>query len=1436
MRWIVLFVCLAASFVTSAMAGTPPEVCGQLFVGGFEDGAAQPPTSDAGPDQLALRGAQVNLDGSASSGSGPLGYCWEIIGQPDGSQAAISDALAVAPSFVADQPGDYLLRLTTFEGMLAGASDLLFVSTRGVDADVEPSEGEQLVSADYALTMDVAAGALAVTTTVGIEVLSEDQIPQVLTQAGATEVYQFSPSGQDFSSPVDLAWRQPRQSEITPRVLLHESDGTVEVVDSVHQVDPGGEIVQGQVEHFSRITPIPIPFLRLTADPFVVAGVGQRFSINYSGNAAGGPDGFGVSTSRQGAYAIAPVIIGPTTLPAVVEDLRYDEDLNLELPAMPSDGAVFSGRCAGPGYVRIAVEVSYSREILGIIVTPVPTGPDPVMRLATSVLCLGHPSAPLARDDQINIGFALPPITHRITVLGNDFDPGGVLDPTTVEIVVPPRFGSAVPQPDGSVLFTTNRLRLVERFSYRVRDTDGLYSNVAEVVLTRFAFINASPNAVDDSFSVTTDQLSVLDVLGNDTDSDGLLDPATVTVVSAPNNGSVQVQVDGSVAYTSNAGFVGADSFSYRVDDDVGSQSNTATVTIDVQSIAPPPSTLPDSAQTDVDMAVDIDVLLNDSGVDPSTLEARGLAAAQVTVIQGASGNPVMRYVPLPGVTGSAEFQYRVANAQNLFSADTRVTVNITNPNNLPPVAVDDQATVARDSMVDIFVTMNDFDPDEPLLLIGTEAVVQSPLNGTASSAAAGAGAIRYTPNPGFFGVDLFTYTLADIQGAISNEATVTVTVLDQTQTAPIAVDDPLFISPNSSIRFLPLINDQRFDGNLLLDGMNIVQQPSAGSAVAMSDGSIVYTPNAGFIGIDAFTYTVMDDVGSVSNAATVTIDVGPFVGDADFIFDNITAAEVNFFGIFGNQFQDQGTGGFFGFFHGDQSFNQNSITQIGDHTWLFKVPSTSEPAAAMVYRMDTDLQSGVATFNPATKFYGITGFAPGPLFPVSGGSFSVAPQTSGLVGQVGPQASGPVLQVSPPPPVMDANGDPTVIQSFDGLGSVFGAPDGSFSHLLMRFVANQPNVGLLTRIPASEMNLMGGIRQRELLDAQTRQMLAYRGIFPSQNVAIVFYNMVDNDTAFSGSTQRTVQQGAGRGVSFAARQLGEITPACLNVRVNTLCQGGPMEVLLAANSNGDVTVHSTFDGSFLYKLLGDGAPNFGISSGWEIAQDPRTNCLLFTDASDNDVVRYDTDGNTVTSSFINTAGGSGGTDLRGPRSLAFGDGLVYVVDHFGGRVVRFDALTGDFVDEAVTAAGRPNGILVERDGDIILTDGSFSSGNDQVFLYPADGSARRPLIGVGLGTPYQLSRLFDGNYAVANFGGNQIQVFNDGAPNLAAVTIGTGPNGNYNPSGMQPLGNGNWLVSARNGGGVAEVDPSNPSAGFVQTFFAGSSFRSITRACIPDS
>lgn len=128
--------------------------------------------------------------------------------------------------------------------------------------------------------------------------------------------------------------------------------------------------------------------------------------------------------------------------------------------------------------------------------------------------------------------------------------------------------------------------------------TDGAAnSNSATVTVTVTAAINDAPVAVRDTFNLSLGSGSVLlDLIGNDYDPDGSIDPATtcVRLGNYPNNcsnanpkstrrsGSVVNNYDGTVLYNPPAGFVGADSFNYRVKDDAGADSNSARVRINI--------------------------------------------------------------------------------------------------------------------------------------------------------------------------------------------------------------------------------------------------------------------------------------------------------------------------------------------------------------------------------------------------------------------------------------------------------------------------------------------------------------------------------------------------------------------------------------------------------------------------------------------------------------------------------------------------------------------------------------------------------------------------------------------------------------------------------------------------------------------------------------
>jgi ELWxxDGT repeat protein len=105
-----------------------------------------------------------------------------------------------------------------------------------------------------------------------------------------------------------------------------------------------------------------------------------------------------------------------------------------------------------------------------------------------------------------------------------------------------------------------------------------------------FALTNNAPTAVADTASSTDDAAVTVDVLANDTDSDGTLDTGSIQIGTNAAHG-IAVVVSGAVVYTPSNGFAGTDTFTYTVVDNQGAVSAPATVTITVTApaSAPPP-------------------------------------------------------------------------------------------------------------------------------------------------------------------------------------------------------------------------------------------------------------------------------------------------------------------------------------------------------------------------------------------------------------------------------------------------------------------------------------------------------------------------------------------------------------------------------------------------------------------------------------------------------------------------------------------------------------------------------------------------------------------------------------------------------------------------------------------------------------------------------
>jgi subtilisin len=214
-------------------------------------------------------------------------------------------------------------------------------------------------------------------------------------------------------------------------------------------------------------------------------------------------------------------------------------------------------------------------------------------------------------------------------------------------------------------------------------------------------------------------------------------------------------------------------------------------------------------------------------------------------------GTPILpsdpRYAPY--------FGCGVVNAQNAVLGPNP-------PANQPPVANPDTASTLQDTAVNVAVLANDTDPDGDTLSL---ASVGNAAHGATS--ANPDGTIHYVPASGFSGSDAFSYVVSDGHGGTATgDVSVTVTHVNR---PPVAANDSATTAAGSAITISVLANDSDPDGDPLSVGS--VSVPAHGTAVA--NGTVTYTPSAGYSGSDAFGYTASDG-SAASNIATVSITV----------------------------------------------------------------------------------------------------------------------------------------------------------------------------------------------------------------------------------------------------------------------------------------------------------------------------------------------------------------------------------------------------------------------------------------------------------------------------------------------------------------------------------------------------------------------------------
>lgn len=129
---------------------------------------------------------------------------------------------------------------------------------------------------------------------------------------------------------------------------------------------------------------------------------------------------------------------------------------------------------------------------------------------------------------------------------------------------------------------------------------------------------------------------------------------------------------------------------------------------------------------------------------------------------------------------------------------------------------------------------------------------------------------IEYETNSPTILNDVFAWTVCDTNGNCAQAAVYTMV---ECITGPSTVADADCVACNSSVTIDVLSNDTS-SGPIDVNTVEIDVDPTNGTVDVNSDGTITYTPNSGFEGIDTFDYTVADTLGERSAAATVTVTV----------------------------------------------------------------------------------------------------------------------------------------------------------------------------------------------------------------------------------------------------------------------------------------------------------------------------------------------------------------------------------------------------------------------------------------------------------------------------------------------------------------------------------------------------------------------------------
>jgi VCBS repeat-containing protein len=350
--------------------------------------------------------------------------------------------------------------------------------------------------------------------------------------------------------------------------------------------------------------------------------------------------------------------------------------------------------------------------------------------------------------------------------------------PAAVSIESQPAHGSATLSGTKVVYTPAPNYSGSDTFKYKLTDTVGhAATGTVDVTVTP---VNDAPTASGGSTrSATEDTVFTGSLNASDVDPG---DTLTYSVVTGTTNGLLSLNAStGAFTYTPVANYNGPDSFTFKATDNHGVTSNTASVSIAVAAVNDLPTisaindvtTPEDTATSTLSFTVgDIETAAGSLTLSHSSSNTTVVPDSDVNIAFGGTGaNRNVTVTPAANANGGPVTITVTATDGDGGTITETFDVTVTAVNDTP-VASNASPSTAEDTPLVSAVTAADADAGDTLTYGVVAGVAHGTLNLNTST-----GAFTYTPAANHNGPDSFTFRATDSQNAVSNTATVSITV-----------------------------------------------------------------------------------------------------------------------------------------------------------------------------------------------------------------------------------------------------------------------------------------------------------------------------------------------------------------------------------------------------------------------------------------------------------------------------------------------------------------------------------------------------------------------------------------------------------------------------------------------------------------------------------